>query len=280
MAHRMAHRFFVPDTRLAAQAELELPARTARHVMVRRLQPGDALVLFDGSGVDWPAEVRQMSRNAVHVRLADAAQPAAAAELPFGVTLAFGMPANERMDALVEKAAELGASVLQPLLTERSVLRLAGERALRRVAHWQGIAQAASEQCGRARVPCVRPVLPLAEWLPAASAESTRQHEAALRPLYYLLSTAREADGLPRAIGACGAIRTSGATGALDANAASPARSFVLLSGPEGGLSATEQQAAARAGFVAVSLGPRILRADTAPLAALAWLSVSTFANA
>lgn len=260
------HRFFVRDAPLAAHRELELPGATARHVMVRRLQPGDPLVLFDGHGAEWPAEVRRITRSAVHVQLGAAAQPARAAELPFAVTLAFGMPANERVDTLVEKAAELGAAALQPLLTERSVLRLAGERALRRVAHWQGVAEAACEQCGRARVPPVLPVQPLSEWLAALAHEAPRAPDAAApaaasgsRPARFVLSTAADAAPLRQARGAAG----GGAAGRL-----------LLLSGPEGGLSAAELQAAEQAGFTAVSLGPRTLRADTAPLAALAWLAL------
>jgi 16S rRNA (uracil1498-N3)-methyltransferase len=272
------HRFFLRDVLLAAGAELELPPAPARHVMVRRLQPGDALLLFSGDGVDWPAEVRGITRQSVRVQLAGAAQPAAAAELPFAVTLAFGMPANERMDVLVEKAAELGATALQPLVTERSVLRLAGERAQRRVAHWQGVAEAACEQCGRARVPQVRPVLALQAWLQAVAKAPQPPAPGTHR---YVLSTAHGAPALRLAgAGLQGAgSQGAGAPAVQPVGGASEAAAtphVVLLSGPEGGLAPGEMGLAGRAGFAAVSLGPRILRADTAPLAALAWLALDS----
>jgi 16S rRNA (uracil1498-N3)-methyltransferase len=235
----MAPRLHVP-TPLSPGAELALPPAAARHVQVLRLQPGDALILFDGAGCDWPAVVLGMGRASVDVRVG--APRTLANELPWPVTLAVGMPANERMDTLVEKATELGVACIQPLLTERSVLRLDGERAERKRAHWQAVAVAACEQCGRARVPAVAGVLPLARWLAAPGAGRR-----------LLLS--------PRAD-------------------AAPLRTFVpgawcALSGPEGGLSAAEEAAAEAAGFAPLSLGPRVLRADTAPLALLAWLGAA-----
>jgi len=168
-------------------------------------------------------------------------------ELACAVTLAVGMPANERMDALVEKAAELGAAAVQPLVTQRSVLRLAGERAERRRTHWQAVAVAACEQCGRNRVPPVAAVRSLADWLYALPAAA--DGEARL-----LLSFGPDARALPAA---AGRVRT-----------------VTVLSGPEGGLTLDEERAARERGFVPVTLGARVLRADTAPLAALAWLAL------
>jgi len=266
---------------LAPGAEFDLPGAAAAHVKVRRLQPGAALRLFDGaSGVEWPAEVRAITRGAVQVRLAEAPQAATAAELPVAVALAFGMPANERVDALVEKATELGVAALWPLMSERSVLRLEGERAERRRAHWQAVAAAACEQCGRARVPQVHAVQPLPAWLRALQGEGVdsaadtpgdaREGEAATR---WLLST--QADAPPLA-----AATASGGTAASrsgSANAPSlPLARVLVLSGPEGGLTPSETEAARAAGFAAVSLGPRVLRADTAPLAVLAWLAIAS----
>ncbi|MDP1649430.1 MAG: 16S rRNA (uracil(1498)-N(3))-methyltransferase [Rubrivivax sp.] len=226
---------------LLAGAELSLPSGAARHAQVRRVQPGDALLLFDGGGSDWPATVLAVGRSEVRVHVG---QPLAVArELRHEVTLALGMPANERMDMLVEKATELGVARLQPLLTERSVLRLAGERAERKREHWQAVAQAACEQCGRARVPVVEPVRTLAEWLPSAPAG-----------LRLLLSLRQPARTLPEA-----------------AASLSPGTALCTLSGPEGGLTAAEEDAALAAGFVVAGLGPRVLRAETAPLAVLAW---------
>jgi 16S rRNA (uracil1498-N3)-methyltransferase len=229
---------------LVAGAELSLPPGAARHAQVRRVQPGDALVLFDGGGSDWPATVLAVGRSEVRVRVG--VPEAVARELPCEVTLALGMPANERMDVLVEKATELGMARLQPLLTERSVLRLTGERAERKREHWQAVAQAACEQCGRARVPVVEPVRTLAEWLPLAPAGRR-----------LLLGLRQPASTVPEATAAW-----------------VPGMALCTLSGPEGGLSPAEEDAARSAGFEPVGLGPRVLRAETAPLAVLAWLAL------
>jgi 16S rRNA (uracil1498-N3)-methyltransferase len=236
-------RLFV-DAALAEGAELVLPAGATRHAQVRRVQPGDALRLFDGGGSDWPAQVLAVGRNEVRVRVG-APQPVAN-ELPQVVTLALAMPANERMDQLVEQATQLGVARVQPLMTERSVLRLAGDRAERKRLHWQAIAQAACEQCGRARVPIIEPVRTLAAWLlqPAAAAGATR----------LLLTLQPGAPTPPQQVIAGSALCT--------------------LSGPEGGFTPEEEAAARAAGFAATALGPRVLRAETAPLALLAWLSL------
>lgn len=248
---------------LGPAAEFDLPAAAAAHVKVRRLQPGAVLRLFDGdSGLDWAASVQAISRGAVRVRVVgDAALAAPARELPLAVTLAFVMPANERVDGLVEKATELGATALVPLTSERSVLRLEGERAQRRRAHWQAVAAAACEQSGRARVPRLHAVQPLGSWL-ASVREGTGARQTTAR---WLLSTAAD----------------TAALAALwrDRAAALPA-AVVFLSGPEGGFSAAEGDDARRAGFVPASLGASTLRADTAPLAALGWLAVTLAAAA
>jgi len=231
------------DRLLTAGATFALPAGPARHVQVLRLQPGAALTLFDGTGGEFAATVVQMGRSEVTVQLG--ARSEADRELPFRVTLALGMPANERMDTLVEKATELGASAIQPLLCERSVLRLAGERAQKKVAHWQAVALAACEQSGRTRVPVVGPVCTLPQWL-----------------------RERPAQAMSRWMLGFHAARPVGAMTVAPAG-------VVCLSGPEGGLSPDEEAAARAAGFAAVSLGPRVLRADTAPLALLAHLALA-----
>jgi 16S rRNA (uracil1498-N3)-methyltransferase len=210
----MTIRLFVPQP-LVDGAEIALPDAAARHAQVRRVQPGEPLQLFDGEGREWRA------------------------------TLAVGVPANERMDVLVEKAAELGVAAIQPLQCARSVVRLDGERAQRRQQHWQGVAVAACEQSGRATVPLVAPMRALDEWLLTAGWSGRA----------WLLST--RADAPPLALLGSGAMDR-----------------VVALSGPEGGLTPLEEQAACDAGFERVSLGPRILRADTAPLALLAWLGL------
>jgi 16S rRNA (uracil1498-N3)-methyltransferase len=234
----MTLRLFV-DMPLVEGTSLVLPPAASRHAQVRRLQPGDALRLFDGSGADWAAEVLAMGRHEVRVRVG--APQAVDRELAWPVTLAVGMPANERMDWLVEKATELGVARLQPLECERSVLRLAGERVARKREHWQAVAVAACEQCGRARVPVIEPPRRLAAWLSEAAVEGVRvQLVPGGRPL-----------------------REAIVPGALCA-----------LSGPEGGLTPAEEAAAEAAGFLPVGLGPRVLRAETAPLALLAWIAL------
>ena len=237
----MPPRLFV-DLPLVPGPAFSLPGGPARHVQVLRLQPGAALTLFDGTGGEWRASVTLMGRSDVQVQLH--AHDAVDRELPLPVTLALGMPANERMDSLVEKATELGAAAIQPLVCQRSVLRLGGERAQKKVAHWQAVAVAACEQCGRVRVPRIEPVRGFDDWLA----------------------------GLPAHDGAQRVVLSFAGSGA----ASTPATAAVLcLSGPEGGLTADEEAAARRAGFVPVSLGPRVLRADTAPLALLAHLALS-----
>jgi len=238
-------RLFVPLA-LQAGSEISLPPGPARHAQVRRVQPGDVLQLFDGSGCDWPATVLAVGRSEVRVRLG-APQPVQR-ELQRTLTLALAMPANERMDALVEKATELGVAAVQPLMSQRSVLRLSAERAQRKQQHWQAIAEAACEQCGRARVPVVAPVQELSAWL-AALPKADGSHRL-------LLSLQPDAQPLPVLV--------------------PPGPAPVLtLSGPEGGLAPEEEAAARSAGFVPASLGPRVLRADTAPLAVLAWLGLA-----
>jgi 16S rRNA (uracil1498-N3)-methyltransferase len=235
----------VVDTPLAAGVEIALPEAADRHARVRRVQPGDTLVLLDGLGAEWPATVRAVGRS--EIRVCPGPPQPVDRELALPVTLAVVVPANERMDWLVEKATELGAAALQPLQAERSVLRLAGERAARRHAHWQGIVRAASEQCGRTRLMAVAPLRDLGEWLatlpPPAPAEAR-----------WVLDFAPDAR----------------APGAGERPAA-----ITTLSGPEGGLAPAELAAARAAGFHPLTLGPRVLRAETAPLALLAWVALA-----
>ncbi len=240
-------RLFVPGP-LQADSDLTLPPGPSRHAQVRRVQPGDLLWLFDGGGCDWPAQVLRVGRSQVDVRVG--APQAVHRELAQAITLALGMPANERMDTLVEKAVELGVAAIQPLLCERAVLRLDGERAERKREHWQAVAQAACEQCGRARVPTVAPVLALPAWL--ARLRGTAGQGGAKR-----LVLSFQGDAVP-----------------LAATPVAPELEFIALSGPEGGLAPAEEAAARTAGFLPVTLGPRVLRADTAPLALLAWFAL------
>jgi len=226
---------------LSAGASLALPAGAARHVQVLRMQPGDALTLFDGTGGEYAATVERMGRSDVSVTVGE--HLPVEREAPRAVHLAVGMPANERMDWLVEKATELGVASIQPLATAHGVLRLAGERAEKKRAHWEAIAVAACEQCGRNRVPVIRPVQPFANWL-------ENQREPAVRLVLSLAEGTRSIAAI--APGDQGAI---------------------VLSGPEGGLSASEEQQAIAHGFAPVTLGARVLRAETAALAALVALA-------
>jgi 16S rRNA (uracil1498-N3)-methyltransferase len=221
---------------------IDLPAGAARHVQVLRLQPGDGLTLFDGRGGEYAATVVRMGRSTVAVDVGD--QDPVEREAARAVHLLVGMPANERMDWLVEKAAELGAAGVGPLLTDRTVLRLAGERAEKKQAHWQAVAVAACEQCGRNRVPAVEPVRAWADgW--------AHLPPGALRLLLTLRPGSRP----------------------LAEAAAGHAGPVAVLGGPEGGLTPREEDLALAAGFRPVTLGARVLRAETAQLAALALLA-------
>lgn len=226
---------------LAPGAEIELPTAAARHVQVLRLQPGGVITLFNGEGGEHSATILRMGRSDVAVRIdthLDVERESLRA-----VHLAVGMPANDRMDWLVEKATELGVASIQPLHTAHSVLRLSGERATKKQAHWQQVAVAACEQCGGNRVPVIHPVRDLSAWLATSSAVTGTRCVLSLAEGSRDLSTLIEP--LP---------------------ADEP---LAFLSGPEGGLSAQEDSAARAAGWLPVTLGARVLRAETAALAAL-----------
>ncbi|MDP1742217.1 MAG: 16S rRNA (uracil(1498)-N(3))-methyltransferase [Polaromonas sp.] len=243
----MSARFYA-DLPLHTGESVQLPAHAARHVQVLRLQPGDLITLFNNQGGEFEATVERMGRSEVAVRIGT--HSALEREAPRPVHLVLGMPANERMDWLVEKASELGVASMTPLMTERAVLRLKGERADKKRAHWQGVAIAACEQCGRNRVPLMHGVSTFSDWT------------ATLAP---------PAPGAPRLLLSLRA-GTQPLTSAL---ALYPGTSPVtLLSGPEGGLSPAEENVAVQHGFVPVTLGGRILRAETAPLACLALLTL------
>lgn len=245
-------RFYCPAP-LVTDALLELPAGAARHVQVLRLQPGDAITLFNAGpgwdsasspGGEFDATVTRMGRSDVQVQVGT--HRATEREPSRRVHLAVGMPANDRMDWMVEKATELGVASIQPLMTERSVLRLSGERAEKKVAHWQSVAISACEQCGGNRVPTVHPVLTLTQWLKTLPAVASDQQR--------LLLSLRD--------------------GSVALRATPFTHEAMFLSGPEGGLGGTEEDLALAHGFAPVSLGPRVLRAETAALAALTTLAL------
>ncbi|MEN9377242.1 MAG: hypothetical protein RL710_2399 [Pseudomonadota bacterium] len=246
-------RFYCP-TPLSTGELMALPAGAARHVQVLRLQPGDAITLFNGGpdcagiGGEFDATVKHMGRSDVHVQVG--AHHAVEREAALPVHLAVGMPANERMDWLVEKATELGVASIQPLMTERSVLRLSGERAQKKVQHWQSVAVAACEQCGGNRVPLVHDIMGFTAW---KKTQSTPAAGGA-----FLLSLRPGSQHLREA-----------ASAALQSMQA-----VTFVSGPEGGLSPDEEAAVLGCGYMPVTLGPRVLRAETAALAALSALLV------
>ncbi len=253
MNPRSRPRFFCPVALVAGEL-LELGADAARHVQVLRLQPGDELTLFNGRwdqgaarAGEFVATITHMGRRDVQVKIEQ--HLSLEREASRAVHLTVGMPANERMDWLVEKATELGVASIQPLMTERSVLRLAHERADKKVAHWQSVAIAACEQCGGNRVPLIRGVTSFAVWSATSTDALATRARARL-----LLSLRAGVPGLRHALAE------------LDC----PEAELTLLCGPEGGLSNAELETARSLGFVEVTLGPRVLRAETAALVALA----------
>jgi 16S rRNA (uracil1498-N3)-methyltransferase len=204
---------------------------------VLRLAAGDIVTLFDGRGTEYRATLERMTRSGISVRVEEARR--VSRESPLAVTLAQGISSGERMDYTVQKAVELGVGKIQPIACERSVVRLAPERAAKRVAHWQAIAAGACEQCGRNVVPDVLPVTSLPQWLSSLPSDALR---LMLSPDAGM--TMREISRTPSHV--------------------------LLLVGPEGGLSPTERRDAQNAAFAAVRLGPRVLRTETAAVAALA----------
>jgi len=233
-------RFYCPQP-LVVGATVDLPEAVAHHLHVVRLQPGAALTLFNGEGGQFRATVVETGKRRATASI-DAFEDVEA-EAPYSVTLAQGLPEGSKMDWIVEKAVELGVAAIQPLAAQRSVVRLSGERAEKRQAHWQGVIVSASEQCGRNRLAALQPLADVGPWLAAPSAS-----------VRILLS--------PRA--------TESLAAWARANAAQP---VTLLIGPEGGLSPQEEDAAVAAGALSLSMGPRVLRTETAGLAALALLA-------
>ena len=246
-------RFHCPTALIPGDA-LNLPPGTARHVQVLRLQPNDEITLFNGQGGEFKAVVTHMGRSDVSVRVGE--QSHIERELNMGVHLWSGITANERMDWLLEKATELGATTLLPITAERSVLKLKGERADKKLAHWQAIAVASSEQCGRNRVLQVGTPVNLSLAIAQLSVEPSQAAK-------WVLSLAPGTRSLQEMMQT---LKTS-----KDGEA--KRGEIILLSGPEGGLSPTEEAQAISAGFVPVSLGHRVLRAETAPVAVLSALS-------
>jgi len=234
------------DLPLAIDAEVTLPPQAGEHVArVLRLAAGDPLTLFNGDGHDYPATIRAVGKREVVVQVQAAV--ALANESPLPLTLAQGVARGEKMDLIVQKATELGVLRIVPLLTERSEVKLDPARAEKRLAHWRAVAASACEQSGRARLPEILPALPLQAWLDALDHDALDQ-DGALR-----LALLPEGNRSARTL-------TPGPAGAL------------LVVGPEGGLGERDVGALQHAGFDGLRLGPRILRTETAGLAAIAAL--------
>jgi len=229
-------RFYL-DQPLALGSRFSLPPGPARHaVRALRLMADDTVILFNGQGGEYTACIERIQKDEVAVSVTGFADIERESRLR--VMLAQGISSGERMDYTLQKAVELGVSAIQPIAAKRSVVKLAGERADKRVAHWQGVVASACEQCGRNRVPTVAPPLTLAHWL----GQRTGGRLLFLSPL----AEARLAD-LPL-----------------------PVAPDWLVAGPEGGFEADEIAALHAAGAIPVRLGPRVLRTETAAPAALA----------
>ncbi|GAB7128558.1 16S rRNA (uracil(1498)-N(3))-methyltransferase [Silvimonas sp. JCM 19000] len=231
-------RFFV-DHPLALESAFNLPETVARHVQVLRMQPGESITLFNGQGGEYSARISLMGKREVGVLVTEH-QPIERESAIHSILLQ-AVSANERMDFTVQKATEVGVTEIWPFYSQYSQQRLSGERAERRLAHWQSIAQAACEQSGRTRVPQIRAVGTL---------------ESVLRDL--------PADLLKLTLAPGAVTRLRDLT--------TPVTHAAVLVGPEGGLTGAEEMTAQQAGFVGIHLGPRILRTETAGQAVLAVL--------
>lgn len=225
------------DQPLAVGRLIELPDATARHALgALRLRGGDPVTLFNGDGGEYAGSLELLGKHAA-VRLSERADPQRESNLR--ITLAQGISSGERMDLTLQKSVELGVSAIQPLMMRRSVVRLSGEKTEKRLRHWRGVVIAACEQCGRNQLPAVAEIEDFLPWLRRPPAGVQR----------YLLDP-------------------TASLGLRDLPP--PAGPIQLLAGPEGGFDPVERDAAIAAGCIGLRLGPRILRTETAALAALA----------
>lgn len=226
-------RFYVAQP--LSLGEHELPEQTA-HYMARvlRLDVGAQVQVFDGSGDEFLAKLTQVGKKSVTVQLTE--KIAGLAESPLKIHLGQGLSKGERMDWAIQKATELGVTHITPLLTEHCDVRLSKERADKRLEHWRQVAISACEQCGRSQIPVIHPIEKLATWTEQLNAELKLVLHPQAQPF---------------------------------AQYAAP-QELALLIGPEGGLSVGEVAQVLTQGFQAVSLGPRVFRTETAPIAAVA----------
>lgn len=236
-------RVFV-EAALAQGARVAADGPAAAHMArVLRLESGDPVTLFNGDGSDYPARIVAIRNTRVEAEVLE--RVTARPESPLAVTLVQGIARSERMDLIVQKATELGVAAIQPVAAARSVVRLDAKTTERKLAHWRGIVIAACEQCGRARLPVIAPLLALPDWLARPAPPAVRRLQLALDAQESL------------------------------ASAAAGAAAIELLIGPEGGLDEGERRAAGQAGYGACSIGPRVLRTETAAVAALTVLQAA-----
>ncbi|AYC31154.1 16S rRNA (uracil(1498)-N(3))-methyltransferase [Pseudomonas cavernae] len=225
-------RFFIDQP--LALGQHALPEAQAHYIgRVLRLAVGDTVQLFDGSGQEFRGELIEVGKKVVRVELRE--QFAGLAESPLRIHLGQGLSRGERMDWAIQKACELGATEITPIISERCEVRLKDERADKRLAHWRQVAISACEQCGRSVLPLIHPPVALADWL--------QQAEAVLKLVLHPVAEPLASHARPA--------------------------SLAFLIGPEGGLSDAEVEQAKAAGYHAARLGPRVLRTETAPVVAL-----------
>lgn len=216
---------------------VDLDDSSAHHVgKVLRMQAGQPLVLFNGDGANYPAELDDVGKKRVSARVL--AREASTCEPRLKIVLGQVISKGDRMDYAVQKSTELGVDTIVPLTSERCDVRLKGDREDKRIRHWQQVAISAAEQCGRATVPQVMALASLNDWLTASEACDLRLvlHHRTEQALSTLLP---------------------------------PEQGIALLVGPEGGLSESEIEAAREHGFLPAAMGPRVLRTETAPVAAI-----------
>ncbi|MDN5753327.1 MAG: 16S rRNA (uracil(1498)-N(3))-methyltransferase [Nitrosospira sp.] len=244
-------RFYCPG-KIAAGEIIELPAGAAHHASrVLRLEQGDELTLFNGNGGEFQAVIVRIGKNGAAVvieKYLDIER-----ESPLAITLAQAVCVSEKMDWIVQKSVEMGVGRIQPLATKLSMVKLSGERAEKRMKHWQQVVTSACEQCGRNRIPQVLPLISLPVWLGAQLSECRKLSNSSGVPpdSYFMLSpTAKK--------------------GLRDFRESPAVTAITLLVGPEGGFTPEEEAAALVAGFIPLRLGERILRTESAALAAVA----------
>ena len=232
-------RFYLP-TALAPHTTLNLPDNIIRHIHVLRLNAGDSITLFNGTGNDFAATLQTIGKRHAECHIHAQRQPEN--ESPLAITLVQAISSGERMDFTLQKSVELGVRAIQPIISERCVVRLSGERADKRAQRWQDIVIAACEQSGRSIVPTVQPIVSFSDYL--------RQ----MPPELHLMMSLRRATTLRDITPAPQTLR--------------------LMIGPEGGWTPAEEQAALAAGVQTITLGKRVLRTETAAMAAMAAMQV------